>query len=89
MALLDQFCAKGNNKAKAALFLAIEQKLAFLSCSFVALHQAKGRHQKITLDAARASTPVRDYLDSVLPGLANFSIHRIAELTPIAWAARI
>jgi len=31
----------------------------------------------------------RDYLGSVLPGLANFPINRIAELTPAAWAARI
>jgi len=37
----------------------------------------------------RLSIPVRDYLGSVLPGLANFSINRIAELTPTAWAARI
>ncbi|MGA8657003.1 MAG: hypothetical protein WB586_12715 [Chthoniobacterales bacterium] len=37
----------------------------------------------------RLSIPVRDYLRSVLPGLANFSINRIAELTPTAWAARI
>jgi len=33
----------------------------------------------------RRSIPVRDYLGSVLPGLANFSINRIAELTPTAW----
>jgi transposase len=37
----------------------------------------------------RLSIPIRDYLGSVLPGLANFSINRIAELTPTAWAARI
>jgi transposase len=30
----------------------------------------------------RLSIPVRDYLGSVLPGLANFPINRIAELTP-------
>ena len=36
----------------------------------------------------RLSLPVRDYLASVLPGLADFSITRIAELTPSAWAAR-
>ena len=37
----------------------------------------------------RLSIPVRNYLGSVLPGLANFPINRIAELTPTAWAARI
>jgi transposase len=34
----------------------------------------------------RLKLPVRDYLGSVLPGLANFPIRRIAELTPSAWA---
>jgi hypothetical protein len=28
------------------------------------------------------SIPVRDYLGSVLPGLADFPINRVAELTP-------
>jgi hypothetical protein len=37
----------------------------------------------------RLSIPVRNYLSSVLPGLADFPINRIAELTPSAWAARI
>jgi transposase len=36
----------------------------------------------------RLSLPVRDYLGSVLPGLADFSITRIAELTPSRLAAR-
>jgi hypothetical protein len=36
----------------------------------------------------RLSISVRDYQGSVLPGLANFSINRIAELTPIAWKAQ-
>src|SRR6516162_4414486 len=33
--------------------------------------------------------PVRDYLGSVLPGLSDFPINRIAELTPSAWAASL
>jgi hypothetical protein len=37
----------------------------------------------------RLSIPIRNYLGSVLPGLASFPINRIAELTPTAWAARI
>jgi transposase len=37
----------------------------------------------------RLKIPVRDYLASVLPGLADFPINRIGELTPSAWAARI
>jgi transposase len=36
----------------------------------------------------RLKIPVRDYLCSILPGLANFPINRIAELTPAAWLAR-
>ncbi len=36
----------------------------------------------------RLSLPVRDYLGSVLPGLADFPINRVAELTPTAWAIR-
>jgi transposase len=35
----------------------------------------------------RLKIPVRGYLASILPGLANFPINRIAELTPSAWAA--
>ena len=33
----------------------------------------------------RLKIPIRDYLGSILPGLANFPINRIAELTPAAW----
>jgi hypothetical protein len=36
----------------------------------------------------RLKIPVQDYLGSVLPGLADFPINRVAELTPSAWAAR-
>ena len=36
----------------------------------------------------RLKIPVRDYLGSVLPGLCDFPLGRIAELTPAAWAAR-
>ena len=36
----------------------------------------------------RLSIPVRDYLAAVLPGLADVTIHRLADLTPAAWAAR-
>jgi transposase len=36
----------------------------------------------------RIHIPVRDYLAAVLPGLANTSIHRLAQLTPTAWALR-
>jgi len=32
---------------------------------------------------------VRDYLGSVLPGLGDFPISRIAELTPAAWATSL
>jgi transposase len=35
----------------------------------------------------RLTLPIRDYLGAVLPGLADFPIRRIAELTPAAWAA--
>jgi hypothetical protein len=36
----------------------------------------------------RLKIPVRDYLGSVLPGLGDFPISRIAELTPAAWASQ-
>jgi hypothetical protein len=36
----------------------------------------------------RLKMPVRDYLGSVLPGLGDFPVGRIAELTPTAWANR-
>ena len=36
----------------------------------------------------RLNIPVRNYLGSVLLGLADFPINRIAELTPTTWAAR-
>jgi transposase len=36
----------------------------------------------------RLKIPVREYLASVLPGLADSSIRRLAELTPSAWLAQ-
>jgi len=36
----------------------------------------------------RLDLPVRQYLGAVLPGLAEMSIQKLAELTPAAWAAR-
>jgi transposase len=36
----------------------------------------------------RLKIPVRQYLAAVLPGLADVSIQRVAELTPAAWFAR-
>ena len=36
----------------------------------------------------RLKIPIRDYLCSTLPGLANFPVNRIAELTPSAWLTR-
>jgi len=35
----------------------------------------------------RLKIPVRDQLGSVLPGLSDFPINRIAEITPSAWTA--
>ena len=34
----------------------------------------------------RQKISARDYLSAVLPGLAGMRLHRLAELTPIAWA---
>ena len=34
----------------------------------------------------RMNIPVREYLAAVLPGLAETSIHRLPQLTPIVWA---
>jgi transposase len=36
----------------------------------------------------RLKIPVREYLASVLPGLANLSVQRVAALTPISWATK-
>jgi hypothetical protein len=36
----------------------------------------------------RMGIAVREYLGAVLPGLADVSIQRLADLTPAAWAAR-
>ena len=36
----------------------------------------------------RLKIPVRNYLADILPGLANASLQRVAELTPAAWATR-
>jgi hypothetical protein len=36
----------------------------------------------------RLKIPVRAYLGSVLPGLGDFPVSRIVELTPDAWANR-
>ena len=35
----------------------------------------------------RLKIPIREYLASILPGLADRSVQRLAELTPTAWAA--
>lgn len=35
----------------------------------------------------RLKLPVREYLASVLPGLANLPVSRLPQLTPAAWAA--
>jgi transposase len=36
----------------------------------------------------RLKIPVRAYLAAVLPGIADVSIQRLADLTPATWAAR-
>jgi transposase len=36
----------------------------------------------------RIKVPIRAYLAAALPGIAGVSIHRLADLTPAAWAAR-
>ena len=36
----------------------------------------------------RLKIPVRQYLADILPGLANAPLQRIADLTPVAWAAK-
>jgi transposase len=35
----------------------------------------------------RLKLPVREYLASILPGLANLSVQRVSQYTPVAWAA--
>jgi hypothetical protein len=40
------------------------------------------------VESCRLRIPVRDYLNEILPGLANRSIQQVADLTPAAWIAR-
>ena len=37
----------------------------------------------------RLKLSVRDYLAKVLPGLADFPVQRVRELSPAAWAAHL
>ena len=36
----------------------------------------------------RLAVPVRDYLSDILPGMADVSIQKVAELTPLRWKSR-
>jgi transposase len=36
----------------------------------------------------RLSISVREYLSEILPGLADYPVKRVSELTPAAWKAR-
>jgi transposase len=36
----------------------------------------------------RLDIPIRQYLRSVLPGLAEFPVNRVSELTPASWTRR-
>jgi hypothetical protein len=36
----------------------------------------------------RLQIPAREYLAAILPGLADVPVHRLPELTPMAWASR-
>jgi hypothetical protein len=36
----------------------------------------------------RLRVPVRDYLNEILPGLADKPVQQVADLTPTAWVAR-
>ena len=36
----------------------------------------------------RLSIPARDYLNEILPGLADRPIQQVADLTPAVWIAR-
>ena len=46
---------------------------------------ACGRHPVGVESCRGLKIPVRDYLGTILPGLANTSIQRVPELTPTAW----
>ena len=42
----------------------------------------------IAATCRRLKIPIRNYLASILPGLAELPLSRVAELTPTVWAAR-
>jgi hypothetical protein len=44
--------------------------------------------ESIAETCRRLKIPGRDYLCSTLPGLADFPINRISELTPASWLTR-
>jgi transposase len=44
--------------------------------------------RSIVESCSRLNIPIRDYLGSVLPGLANRPISQIAQFTLAAWANR-
>jgi transposase len=42
----------------------------------------------VTESCRRLKLPIREYLGSILPGLANLPVQRVTQYTPAAWAAR-
>jgi len=62
--------------------------LKICGCWDVASENRDVFFQTVVETCRRLKIPVRDYLGSVLPGLGDFPISRIAELTPAAWATR-
>jgi hypothetical protein len=51
-------------------------------------HARRKFFEAVKLNPRDHKISVRDYLGSVLPGLGDFPVGRIAELTPTAWANR-
>jgi hypothetical protein len=46
--------------------------------------------QKVILETCRRMRlPARDYLASILPGLADFPLRHVSRLTPAAWAKKL
>jgi len=50
---------------------------------------ASRRFVSVVETCRRLKIPIREYLCSILPGLANFPINRTAELTRTSWLVRI
>src|SRR5215469_338698 len=81
---IDEKARKENVTARDRHLLRLEKAKPLLEQIKIAVQAARAD----ALPKRRLKISVRDYLGSMLPGLGDFPVGRIAELTPAAWANR-